>query len=317
MSSQVKFPIPLFATIFVFAIYELASAQEYLAEIVDVPRVVAAKDVTPRSYPNESRVIELVLSPSTRIHESVCKGKILRLNYLVETAFSIADYLPSTTMTTSFADDIKVSTSVSNYDGRIFYSVSPILGEVKLSLNSAASDVKYRLLPPLDTLVESGFRSKGRGASFTFRDSNQTTLAGRKDIAILLRIPKNFQADYLTLRVTGELEQEKYAWSTTAMVKHTFEDEFDIAYYLDTASNSVDLRKEAELFVENKSVSEAATTLNEAINKLEKDKSERTFTSSPKHLSVAVSKAKSEYESSRTAVRNGFRAKYDAAATTK
>jgi hypothetical protein len=299
------------ATMIAFAIVmacgRFSLAQKNYWVLVDAPRVVSAKDVTPESYAQDSRIIEIILSPSARCYEWLKKDTILRLNYRIETAFPVVDYLPSTTLSCAFAENIDVDTSVSEFSGRIFYSVSPRSGKVEANTHATKSKVTYSLLPPLDTLIESGFDNMGRGVFFTFRSHNQTTLAGRKDIAILLRVPKTFQADYLTVRVSGEMENEEAVYSTTAMIKHSFEDEFDVAYYIAMDNSSADMHKHAERFVNDQTVAECAKKLHSAINQLEKDKEDRLFTSPPQRLKDAVVTARQKFESARNKVRSDFR----------
>ncbi|NUQ60984.1 MAG: hypothetical protein HUU20_00740 [Pirellulales bacterium] len=296
---------PLLALTVVASNTDSAPGQERRWVVVDAPRVISAKDVTPSSYADDSRVLELILSPSPRFTEGLKKATILRLNYRIETAFPVVDFLPSTTLSTVFATDIDVVTSVSEFNGRISYVVSPRSGGAMAESRSRESNVTYRLLPPLDTLIESGFDNKGRGAFFAFHADNRTTLAGRKDIAILLRVPKEFRGDYVTLRVSGEMENDEAPCCVVRMVKHGFQDEFDVAFYRDGAPDSADLRKRADGFANNPSLAAAAAKLEAAIRRREQGTG-WSFGPS-KELVDGVNNAKAEFDSLQEKARTEFR----------
>ena len=172
----------------------------------------------------------------------------------------------------------------------------------------STSKVDVKMLPPLECIISSGFSNRGRGVFFDFNKNSQVTLSGRRELSLLLRLPKEVGMSFLTLRASGTMENEETAFSSSrSMVKHSFESEFDIAFYVEGLENSEDLKKRADDFANSDSLKKAEAALNQAIERLDKEKKRRTFSSPPEKFRTDVARAREALNLVRTENREELR----------
>jgi len=277
--------IALFLTISIYA------GDESNLFTVDGPRVVAATDVTPASI-KDAKIIELILEPSSRSQNA----EILELSYKIKTNHNVADYLPQTTMVQNNTGDVEFTSSVVNFNGRIFYAMTPRAGKGNTSFQFQKSALSMKRLPPLDTLLVSGYEDRGQGVFFDFQDNDRTTLKGRKEIAIILRVPLAFSADFLTVHAEGKIE---YGGGSPYYIRQdTFEDEYIVAFYLDSSPDAADLREEAaDIFLLEEKLDEKVVTAKKNFAEAARryDKKKGWFRSPPQKFQDAVNEAKKKH----------------------
>ncbi|MDB4756423.1 hypothetical protein OAG56_03550 [Mariniblastus sp.] len=229
-------------------------------------------------------------------------NKMKSLTYEIETAFPIVDYLPKTTMTSLLKTDVKVKdvemeTRVSQEGVNVQYSLYPLSGEIKAadeSRNSQRSEYEYSLKNPHQPLVSSGTGFRGNGVFFTYETNSEVTLKGQKDIAILLRVPKSFQADYLTVKLKLETLVEMTYFSSSSMQPKRFYSKFDVAFYDSSNEKKTKLYEMADRFINNREIDKVHKRLRVAQKTLKEDQRKRWLSSSPKYLQRNVEKLQNE-----------------------
>jgi hypothetical protein len=60
--------------------------------------------------------------------------------------------------------------------------------------------VKYDLLPPLETVAASGTLLRGSGVFFKLKGSPRRPLEGASEFALVLRVPRDWRADYVRVQ---------------------------------------------------------------------------------------------------------------------
>ena len=205
-------PVKFVLTIFVGAILSVGMpwvGQDACAEgpqvSFDVPPVVACHDVSTEEFvidnPSE-RLVEARL----RVSAMLVRGSerdLTELAYRFESrlrAERIEDFYPKTAMASQYASGIGVEkrretakTFGLNVTGKVgSVQVGPISGGTNWS-NKDHSNIKYELVPPMETITSSGTVSRGYGAYFKHRPNRQGIFEGDREFTLVLRVPRDWR----------------------------------------------------------------------------------------------------------------------------
>ena len=180
----------------------------------DVPYVVAARDITScefeLAYPHE-KLIELKLQVSSLLQEGSEADLRQYLFSIVspQRTMSVVDYLPKTAHETPIAGNLAVEKSDEktasigvNVSGK--YEASPEAGFNSGVGEKKSSSVRYELLPPLESVTASGTVLRGSGVYFKLKAPDRNQLEGAREVAMTVRVPKNWRADYLHVRCEAD-----------------------------------------------------------------------------------------------------------------
>jgi hypothetical protein len=173
----------------------------------DVPYVVAARDITPTEfgamYPHD-KLIELKLQVSSLL-QAGDEGDLRQYLFSIVSAqrtMTVVDYLPKTLHETSVAGNMQVENSKENtasigvnVSGK--YEASPEVGFNSGVGEKKTSCVKYELLPPLESVAASGTVLRGSGVYYKLKATDRNLLEGAREVAMTVRVPKAWRADYL------------------------------------------------------------------------------------------------------------------------
>ena len=180
----------------------------------DMPLVVACRDVMSPQFAaaNPShRLVEARLAISTLLLE----GKERDLTQLLiridspQRTLTVVDYLPKTLHESRLAGPIGItktdekSASIGiNLAGK-YEPLTTIGGNAGLGRKDTDC-VKYDLLPPLETVAASGTLLRGAGVFFKLKGSPRRPLEGASELALVLRVPRDWRTDYLRIHCEAE-----------------------------------------------------------------------------------------------------------------
>jgi hypothetical protein len=198
--------------------FQLAANREVQAQSprvqFDMPYLLSARDVTPAAFsqlnPRE-RLVE-VRFPISSFLAAGDENDLTQLVYRIEGPqgkFAVADFLPKTTLETRYAGNLNVE-SLSDHESQLHIDLA---GNYQWLTGFTAnanfhdkefSQVKGELLPPLEAVAASGTTQRQRGVYFKLRGTSRTWLEGEKEFATILRVPKDWRADYVVVRCEAE-----------------------------------------------------------------------------------------------------------------
>ena len=180
----------------------------------DVPYVVTARDITccefELAYPHD-KLIEIKLQVSSLLQEGNEADLRQYLFSIVspQRSMSVVDYLPKTLHETPIAGNLAVQQSDEktasigvNVSGK--YEATPEAGFNSGIGEKKTSSVKYDLLPPLESVTASGTVLRGSGVYFKLKATDRNLLEGAREIAMIVRVPKAWRADYLHVRCEAD-----------------------------------------------------------------------------------------------------------------
>ena len=180
----------------------------------DMPFTVACRDVTSpefaASHPDR-RLVEARFEISSLLlagKESDLSQYFIRIDS-PERTLEVVDYLPQTFHESRWAGPITVSTTDErnasigiNLSGK--YELTTALGASAGLGQKKTSSLKYDLLPPLETVAASGTLLRGSGVYFKLKAGPRRPLEGATGFALVLRVPRDWRADYLRVRCEAE-----------------------------------------------------------------------------------------------------------------
>lgn len=180
----------------------------------DMPYLVSARDVTPAAFRQlnpQEKLVE-VRFPISSFLAAGDAADLTQIVYRIEGPqgkFAVADFLPKTTLETKYAGNLNVE-FLSDHEANLHIDLA---GHYQWLTGFTAnakyydkeySQVKGELLPPLEAVAASGTTQRQRGVYFKLRGSTRTWLEGEKEFATVLRVPRDWQADYVVVRCEAE-----------------------------------------------------------------------------------------------------------------
>lgn len=180
----------------------------------DVPYIIAARDITPadfdKTYPHD-KLVELKLEVSSLLQEG-SEADLRQYLYRIvssQQTMTVIDYLPKTLHETALAGNLKVEKSDErtasigvNVSGK--YEATPEAGFNSGVGEKKTSCVRFEMLPPLESVTASGTVLRGSGVYFKLKASDRNLLEGAREVAMTVRVPKAWRADYLHVRCEAD-----------------------------------------------------------------------------------------------------------------
>ncbi|MDX1948130.1 MAG: hypothetical protein SFU86_22260 [Pirellulaceae bacterium] len=249
----------------VFSVLLLSGSSAAWADVprvhFDMPYAIACRDVTPpdlAAADPSQRLVEARFEISSLLlsgREQDLTQYFIRIDSPRRT-LSVIDYLPQTLHESPLASPIVMQRS-REFGGKIGinlsgkYEVLPNLGPGAEIGEKHGSSVKYELLPPLETVAASGTLLRGAGVFFKLKSSPRHLLEGSGEFALVLRVRREWRADYVRVRCEAEGIQRGLFSSLDETIR-CGEREFLVALYQegdDAARQSAEdfARKEASL----------------------------------------------------------------------
>jgi len=231
----------------------------------DVPYVVTARDITccefELAYPHD-KLIEVKLQVSSLLQEGNEADLHQYLFSIVspQRTMTVVDYLPKTLHETPLATNLSVErshekTASIGVSVKGQYEATPEAGFNSGVGQKKESSVRYDLLPPLESVTASGTILRSSGVYFKLKATDRNLLEGAREVAMILRVPKTWRADYLHVRC----EADGYARSVVRSLDQVVsagERDFLVVVYLEgdeqaraiahaTAQREINLRRVA------------------------------------------------------------------------
>lgn len=180
----------------------------------DVPYVVTARDITccefQLAYPHD-KLIEVKLQISSLLQEGNEADLRQYLFSIVspQRTMTVVDYLPKTLHESPLAGNVAIEknhqkTASIGVSVKGQYEASPEAGFNSGVGEKKESSVRYELLPPLESVTASGTILRGSGVYFKLKATDRNLLEGAREVAMILRVPKNWRADYLHVRCEAD-----------------------------------------------------------------------------------------------------------------
>jgi hypothetical protein len=222
----------------------------------DVSGSVACRDVTPDDFAernSDERLVEARFQVST-FFGSGDPDELLQFLYTLDSprkTVRIVDYEPKTTLESDVAGNV----GIEKKKEKTFTLGLGLSGNAQHLIHADASgnaatktlnSVKYDLLPPKELLAASGTLLRGHGVYFKLRPSEQTTLEGAKEFVVVLRVPRDWQADYVHLHCQATAHRRGGLQSSSDGIT-CGEASFVLALYLEGDDAA---RRTAEYFVQ-------------------------------------------------------------------
>lgn len=240
----------------VFSAPSTAVAGEPPHVLFDVNHAVACRDVTPPEYDAlhpATRLVECRFQISTFIH-SGDPNELVELLVTIESprkAFEVVDYEPKTTLESPVAGNVgverkkeKSATVGLGLAGSFQHVVkADASGSV---LDKTLNSVRYDLIPAQELVAASGTIQRGHGVYFKLKPSKSSTLEGAKEFMMVIRVPRDWQADYIHLRCEATAHRRGALYGSEETVVCGLEG-FVVALY---AAGSEPARSAVEQFVQ-------------------------------------------------------------------
>lgn len=207
--------VPMFAAMMVAACWARAeSAQPRLPVQFDVsPMVAFAETTTPEytsAHPGEKTVraqvvVSMFVPPTLEV------TNVLYHLYFLEGPARIIDYGPRTRLITDVIGEIDVAKKteqgnhISVNAGASFETW--VSADAAVGRNeSTATTTRYKMQPPVETVLAAGTSNRGRGVYFKLRQTTIETLEGEQRLELELRVPDYWRGGYMRLvaQASGE-----------------------------------------------------------------------------------------------------------------
>jgi hypothetical protein len=204
--------------VFVCSILPLASALAETPRVhFDMPLALACRDVTSPEIAaaNASqRLVEARFEISSLLlagKESDLSQYFIRIDS-PERTLEVVDYLPQTLHESRWAGPIGVTTTDEKnasigISAQGQYEVLSAVGATAGLGRKHTSRVKQDLLPPLETVSASGTLLRGSGVYFKLKSGPRRPLEGASEFALVLRVPRDWRADYMRVRCEAQAIQ--------------------------------------------------------------------------------------------------------------
>jgi hypothetical protein len=180
----------------------------------DLPLTISCPEVSSPEFtaanPSE-KLVEVRFEVSTLLLAGD-ERDLTRLMLKIESpqrTVTVVDYLPKTRHESRHAGPIGITktdeTNASlgiNIAGK--YELFTAAGANAGIGQKSTSCVKYDLLPPVETIAASGTLLRGAGVFFKLQATPQQRLEGAREYGLVLRVPRDWQADYLRVRCEAE-----------------------------------------------------------------------------------------------------------------
>ena len=197
----------VFLRLTVIAVLVTATAPLQAAEKVffDLPRTAACRDVTNEEF-LASNPYERLVEARFQISSLVRHGgeeDLIQFFYRFDCrspGAEIVEYLPQTTLASDISGTIGVQKITENartlgleVSGAFEHVVSGAGSGSVSSKNT--TNVKYDMLPPLETVAASGTLNRRTAVYFKLKPTSQVSLEGGKEFVIILRVPRYWRGD--------------------------------------------------------------------------------------------------------------------------
>jgi hypothetical protein len=209
----------------------IAAGQAVAAEptevAFDIPDKIECRDVTPEkcaaAHPNLK-----VIEAKFRISANFIRGSedhTVDFDYLISSPgmrLKILDYLPNTTLESTYADDqIEVADLTENTDttgteAKVAYSVLS-LGGTKNQTAKKSEQNHYKRVAPKSLVLASGTTNRGHGVFYKLRPSNGASLEGAKEFTFLAIVPKTWRADWCTFVCAARANKKSFVTSSIVL----------------------------------------------------------------------------------------------------
>jgi hypothetical protein len=180
----------------------------------DMPFTIACRDVTAPEFTASNpgrRLVEARFEISSLLlagKESDLLQYFIRIDSPQRT-LEVVDYVPQTFHESRWAGPIGVSTTDEkstslgiNVSGK--YEILTAVGASAGLGQKRISALKFDLLPPLETVAASGTLLRGSGVYFKLKAGPRRPLEGATGFGLVLRVPRDWRADYLRVRCEAE-----------------------------------------------------------------------------------------------------------------
>ena len=131
-------------------------------------------------YSNQNTLVKSLM-PQTELYSEI-DGHIIEIK----------------TRETKFGGEIQYGTSVAGRRGPVEAKATAGAGGTVEKTES--STIKTEKLPPKEILLSSGTRDRSRTAYYRLKPTEQTTLRGQKEFAIIFEVPSMWRAGWVNLR---------------------------------------------------------------------------------------------------------------------
>jgi hypothetical protein len=172
--------------------------------VFDVPFSAECRDVTPknRAETYQRKIVEAVFRISPQVYSGQDTDvKRLRYEISTEQQMPVVSFLPNAEVTTDVADGtIAIQANERHGNLSFQYMITPAAGNGQLRGDLESSRAQYSLLAPKQLLLAAGTIDRGCGVFYDLRASTQDTLQRQREFACLFEVPKNWRADYVTIR---------------------------------------------------------------------------------------------------------------------
>ncbi|MFO0913205.1 MAG: hypothetical protein U0795_09620 [Pirellulales bacterium] len=176
----------------------------------DVTDIVAAKEVTTAefaaTYPDEKLMaMRFQISSLVRFGQDGAEFQYLYVIDNPTRSLRIVDCDPKTELATDVTGSVQVQGNL-NRQHSLDVNLNagwPTVGDVKFNGQSSgnhAEQYHYEVLPPQHVVAASGTTNRGAGAYFKLVSSPRAPLDGTREFGLVLRVPRNWRADYLRVR---------------------------------------------------------------------------------------------------------------------
>ncbi len=194
--------------------------------IFDIPSKIECTDVTQPKCAAAHPTMK-VIEAKFRISASFVDGtenSTVDFMYLISSPdlrLKVIDFLPNTTLESSTAEDrIEVTDSTESADAtsgevRVGYELLALTGSKNLSTKKTESN-RYQRIAPKNLVLASGTVNRGHGVFYKLRPSNDGSLEGVKEFAVLCVVPKTWRGDWCTVTCSARANK-KSTVSTTIM----------------------------------------------------------------------------------------------------
>ena len=193
----------------------------------DIPEKIECRDVTPEKYAAAHPTLK-VIEAKFRISAKFIEGdesNVVDFDYMIsspEMRLDILDFLPNTTLESTYADDrIEVSdvtqTSEANSEeARVGYSIFS-LNAVRNQSAKRLEQNLYQRVAPKSLVLASGTINRGHGVFYKLRPSKGATLEGAKDFTFLATVPKTWRGDWCTFLCLARYNKKSLVASSVVL----------------------------------------------------------------------------------------------------
>jgi hypothetical protein len=188
----------------------------------DVAAKIAAQQVNAETSHEKMIVLPIKLSVFVSPNEHAVLNSVVFVFDCPTAEFQVVDFLPKTTLDTSYAGNVAVNYAAVKqqqlaFDATGYYKALTGAYATGAYRNDSQMSANFAMLPPRELVLATGTVERGSGVYFKLQQTSQRTIEGEHCLFVIAKVPQHWRGDVARLRC--------YAYGKENSLLSSFEEE--------------------------------------------------------------------------------------------